>query len=79
LTARLIDRPIRTLFPDGYRLDVQIMNLVVSADPNCSPEMAAMICSSVSLSVSDIPFQVPIAGVNVVYVDGQYVINPNLE
>ncbi|REH74852.1 polyribonucleotide nucleotidyltransferase [Staphylococcus felis] len=79
LTARLIDRPIRPLFPDGYRHDVQIMNIVLSADPNCSPEMAAMIGSSVALSVSDIPFQGPIAGVNVGYVDGQYVINPNLE
>ncbi|PTF98095.1 polyribonucleotide nucleotidyltransferase [Staphylococcus chromogenes] len=79
LTARLIDRPIRPLFPDGYRHDVQIMNMVLSADPNCSSEMAAMIGSSMALSVSDIPFQGPIAGVNVGYVDGEYVINPNLE
>lgn len=79
LTARLIDRPIRPLFPDGYRHDVQIINTVLSADPNCSPEMAAMIGSSMALSVSDIPFQGPIAGVNVGYVDGAYVINPNLE
>ncbi|EGQ2737736.1 TPA: polyribonucleotide nucleotidyltransferase [Staphylococcus pseudintermedius] len=79
LTARLIDRPIRPLFPDGYRHDVQIINTVLSADPNCSPEMAAMIGSSMALSVSDIPFQGPIAGVNVGYADGEYVINPNLE
>lgn len=79
MTARLIDRPIRPLFPDGYRHDVQIINTVLSADPNCSPEMAAMIGSSMALSVSDIPFQGPIAGVNVGYVDGEYVINPNLE
>lgn len=79
LTARLIDRPIRPLFPDGYRHDVQIINTVLSADPNCSPEMAAMIGSSMALSVSDIPFQGPIAGMNVGYVDGEYVINPNLE
>ncbi|ELI5476913.1 polyribonucleotide nucleotidyltransferase [Staphylococcus pseudintermedius] len=79
LTARLIDRPIRPLFPDGYRHDVQIINTVLSADPNCSPEMAAMIGSSMALSVSDIPFQGPIAGVNVGYVDGEYVINPNLQ
>lgn len=79
LTARLIDRPIRPLFPDGYRHDVQIMNIVLSADPNCSPEMAAMIGSSMALSLSDIPFQGPIAGVNVGYIDGAYVINPNLE
>ncbi|MDE9752693.1 polyribonucleotide nucleotidyltransferase [Staphylococcus delphini] len=79
LTARLIDRPIRPLFPDGYRHDVQIINTVLSADPNCSPEMAAMIGSSMALSVSDIPFQGPIAGVNVGYIDGEYVINPDLE
>ncbi|MHD0397866.1 polyribonucleotide nucleotidyltransferase [Staphylococcus simulans] len=79
LTARLIDRPIRPLFPKGYRHDVQIMNIVLSADPDCSPEMAAMIGSSMALSVSDIPFQGPIVGVNVGYVDGQYVINPTVE
>ncbi len=79
LTARLIDRPIRPLFPKGYRHDVQIMNTVLSADPDCSPEMAAMIGSSMALSVSDIPFQGPIAGVNVGYIDGTYVINPTLE
>ncbi|ARJ27566.1 polyribonucleotide nucleotidyltransferase [Staphylococcus lugdunensis] len=79
LTARLIDRPIRPLFPKGYKHDVQIMNIVLSADPDCSPEMAAMIGSSMALSVSDIPFQGPIAGVNVGYVDGKYVINPTLE
>ena len=55
------------------------MNIVLSADPDCSPEMAAMIGSSMALSVSDIPFQGPIAGVNVGYVDGKYVINPTLE
>ncbi|KGF26320.1 MULTISPECIES: polyribonucleotide nucleotidyltransferase [Staphylococcus] len=79
LTARLIDRPIRPLFPKGYRHDVQIMNTVLSADPDCSPEMAAMIGSSMALSISDIPFQGPIAGVNVGYVDGKYVINPTVE
>ncbi|MBM0867733.1 polyribonucleotide nucleotidyltransferase [Staphylococcus auricularis] len=79
LTARLIDRPIRPLFPKGYKHDVQIMNTVLSADPDCSPEMAAMIGSSMALSVSDIPFQGPIAGVNVGFVDGKYVINPTVE
>ena len=79
LTARLIDRPIRPLFPKGYRHDVQIMNTVLSADPDCSPEMAAMIGSSMALSVSDIPFQGPIAGVNVGYIDEEYVINPTVE
>ena len=79
LTARLIDRPIRPLFPKGYKYDVQIMNTVLSADPDCSPEMAAMIGSSMALSVSDIPFQGPIAGVNVGYIDGEYIINPTVE
>lgn len=79
LTARLIDRPIRPLFPKGYKHDVQIMNMVLSADPDCSPEMAAMIGSSMALSVSDIPFQGPIAGVNVGFIDGKYVINPTIE
>ncbi|MBF0768368.1 polyribonucleotide nucleotidyltransferase [Staphylococcus warneri] len=78
LTARLIDRPIRPLFPKGYKHDVQIMNIVLSADPDCSPEMAAMIGSSMALSVSDIPFLGPIAGVNVGYVDSKYVINPTV-
>ncbi|HCW7181232.1 TPA: polyribonucleotide nucleotidyltransferase [Staphylococcus aureus] len=79
LTARLIDRPIRPLFPKGYKHDVQIMNMVLSADPDCSPQMAAMIGSSMALSVSDIPFQGPIAGVNVGYIDGKYIINPTVE
>lgn len=79
LTARLIDRPIRPLFPKGYKHDVQIMNMVLSADPDCSPEMAAMIGSSMALSVSDIPFQGPIAGVNVGFIDGKYIINPTVE
>lgn len=79
LTARLIDRPIRPLFPKGYKHDVQIMNMVLSADPDCSLEMAAMIGSSMALSVSDIPFQGPIAGVNVGFIDGKYVINPTVE
>ncbi|WP_323702538.1 polyribonucleotide nucleotidyltransferase [Mammaliicoccus sp. Dog046] len=79
LTSRLIDRPIRPLFPKGYRNDVQVISIVMSVDPNCSPEMAAMIGSSMALSVSDIPFERPIAGVNVGLVDGEYVINPDVE
>ncbi len=55
------------------------MNMVLSADPDCSPQMAAMIGSSMALSVSDIPFQGPIAGVNVGYIDGKYIINPTVE
>lgn len=79
LTSRLIDRPIRPLFPKGYRNDVQVISIVMSVDPNCSPEMAAMIGSSMALSVSDIPFERPIAGVNVGLVNGEYVINPDVE
>lgn len=79
LTSRLIDRPIRPLFPKGYRHDVQIISIVMSVDPNNSPEMAAMIGSSMALSVSDIPFEGPIAGVNVGLVDGELIINPNIE
>ncbi|RXK19004.1 polyribonucleotide nucleotidyltransferase [Macrococcus sp. DPC7161] len=79
LTSRLIDRPIRPLFPKGYRHDVQVISIVMSVDPNNSPEMAAMIGSSMALSVSDIPFEGPIAGVNVGLVDGELIINPNIE
>ncbi|RLK64024.1 polyribonucleotide nucleotidyltransferase [Atopobacter sp. AH10] len=78
LTARLIDRPIRPMFADGYRNEVQVTNMVFSVDPDCSPEMAAMLGSSLALCVSDIPFDGPIAGVNVGRVDGKYVINPTV-
>ncbi|GBF11288.1 MULTISPECIES: polyribonucleotide nucleotidyltransferase [Tepidibacillus] len=79
LASRLIDRPIRPLFPDGFRNDVQISATVMSADPNCSSEIAAMIGTSVALSISDIPFMGPIAGVIVGRVDGQFIINPTVE
>lgn len=79
LTSRLIDRPIRPLFPKGYRNDVQVISIVMSVDPNNSPEMAAMIGSSMALSVSDIPFEGPIAGVNVGLINDEFIINPNLE
>lgn len=79
LTSRLIDRPIRPLFPKGYRNDVQVISIVMSVDPNNSPEMAAMIGSSMALSVSDIPFEGPIAGVNVGLIDDKFIINPNVE
>lgn len=79
LTARLIDRPIRPMFADGFRNEVQIINEVLSCDPNCSPEMAAMFGSSLALGISDIPFDGPIAGVQVGRVDGQFVINPTQE
>ena len=79
LTSRLIDRPIRPLFAEGFRNDLQVISLVLSIDHDSSPEMAAMIGSSLALSVSDIPFEGPIAGVEVGRVDGNFVINPTQE
>ena len=79
LASRLIDRPIRPLFDEGFRNEVQIINTVMSVDQDCSPEMAAMIGSSLALMISDIPFNGPIAGVHVGLVDGQLIINPTQE
>ncbi|BCU82049.1 polyribonucleotide nucleotidyltransferase [Polycladomyces abyssicola] len=79
LASRLIDRPIRPLFPDGFRNEVQVVCLVLSVDQDCSSEIAAMIGASAALSVSDIPFDGPIAGVIVGRVDGKLVINPTVE
>ncbi|WP_226034900.1 polyribonucleotide nucleotidyltransferase [Aquibacillus saliphilus] len=79
LTSRLIDRPIRPLFPDGYRNDVQVISIVMSLDQDCPSDIAAMIGSSISLSISDIPFGGPIAGAIVGRVDGEFVINPTIE
>ncbi|WP_058307767.1 polyribonucleotide nucleotidyltransferase [Gracilibacillus massiliensis] len=79
LTSRLIDRPIRPLFPDGFRNEVQVISTVMSVDQNLPSEIAAMIGSSIALSVSDIPFGGPIAGVVVGRVDGKFVVNPTLE
>ena len=79
LTSRLIDRPIRPLFPKGMRNDVQVVATVLSVDTNQPPEIPAMIGSSVALSISDIPFAGPTGSVNVGLVDGEYVINPNDE
>jgi polyribonucleotide nucleotidyltransferase len=79
LASRLIDRPIRPLFADGFRNEVQVVSLVLSVDQDCSTEMAAMFGSSLALSVSDIPFEGPIAGVIVGRIDNQFVINPNVE
>lgn len=79
LTARLIDRPLRPLFADGFRNEVQVTNIVMSVEQDCAPEMAAMLGSSLSLCVSDIPFGGPIAGVEVGYIDGEYILNPTLE
>ena len=79
LCSRLIDRPIRPLFPEGYRNDVQIVATVMSVEHDNAPEIAAMIGASCALTISDIPFLGPIAGVRVGRVDGQFVINPNVE
>ncbi|WP_114165580.1 polyribonucleotide nucleotidyltransferase [Exiguobacterium sp. TNDT2] len=76
LTSRLIDRPIRPLFPDGFRHDIQVMIYVMSNDPDCSAEMAGMLGTSIALSISDIPFDGPIAGATVGRVDGEFVVNP---
>ena len=79
LVARAIDRPIRPLFPKDLRNDVCVNALVLSVDPDCSPEVAAQIGTSVALSMSDIPFNGPTAAVSVGYVDDKIVINPTLE
>ena len=77
LTSRVIDRPIRPLFPKDMRNDVSIVCTVMSVDPDCSPEITAMVGTSIALSISDIPWNGPISGVSVGFVDGKYVINPN--
>jgi len=78
LTSRLIDRPIRPMFPAGYHNDVQIVATAVSVDPDNAPDIPAMIGASCALTISDIPFEGPIAGVRVGMVDGKYVINPTV-
>ena len=79
LASRLIDRPIRPLFADGFRNEVQVISIVMSVDQDCSSEMAAMFGSSLALCVSDIPFEGPIAGVTVGRVNNEFIINPNVE
>ncbi len=76
LTCRVIDRPIRPLFPKDMRNDVSIVCTVMSADQDCSPEIAAMVGTSIALTISDIPWNGPISGVSVGLIDGEYVINP---
>ena len=78
LTSRLIDRTIRPLFADGFRNEVQVVNTVLSYDEDYSADMAAMFGASLSLGVSDIPFEGPIAGVTVGYINGEFVINPTM-
>ena len=77
LASRLIDRPIRPLFPDDYRNDVAVVATVLSMDQDASPEIAAMIGSSIALSISEIPFAGPTAGVNIGLIDGELIVNPN--
>lgn len=77
LTARLIDRPLRPLFPEGYRNDVQIVATVLSVDQDHIPDIPAMIGSSIALCISDIPFDGPTGSVQVGFIDGEYIINPN--
>ena len=79
LTSRLIDRPLRPLFPKGMRHDVSVVATVMSVDTNNSPDIPAMIGASAALSVSDIPWAGPIGAVNIGYIDGEYIINPNDE
>ena len=79
LCARLVDRPIRPLFPKGFRNDVEVVATVMSVEPDNAPEIAAMIGASCALGVSDIPFNGPIAGVRVGCVDGEFVINPTVD
>lgn len=79
LTSRLIDRPIRPMFPDGYHNDVQIVATAVSVDPDNAPDIPAMIGASCALSISDIPFEGPIAGVRVGLIDGQFIVQPTVE
>ncbi len=79
LVSRVIDRPIRPLFPKDMRNDVSVVCTVMSVDPDCSPEIAAMVGTSVALSISDIPWNGPISGVSVGLVDGKFVINPTAQ
>ncbi len=77
LTSRVIDRPMRPLFPKDYRNDVTLNNLVMSVDPECRPELVAMLGSAIAASISDIPFDGPCAMTQVGMVDGQFIINPS--
>ena len=79
LTSRVIDRPMRPLFPKDYRNDVTLNNLVMAVDPDCSPEVTAMLGSSVATSISDIPFDGPIAGTRIGLIDGEFIVNPTAD
>ena len=79
LTSRVIDRPMRPLFPKDYRNDVTLNNLVMAVDPDCSPEVTAMLGASVATSISDIPFDGPIAGTRIGLIDGEFIVNPTAD
>ena len=79
LTSRVIDRPMRPLFPKDYRNDVTLNNLVMAVDPDCSPEVTAMLGASVAISISDIPFDGPIAGTRIGLIDGEFIVNPTAD
>ena len=78
LTSRVIDRPMRPLFPKDYRNDVTLVNMVMSVDPECNPEIPAMLGSSIATCISDIPFDGPCATTQVGLIDGEFIINPSL-
>ena len=79
LAARMIDRPMRPLFKEDFKNEVQVINTVLSVDQDCSPELTAMLGSSLATMISGAPFLGPIAGVKVGYIDGEYIINPTVE
>jgi polyribonucleotide nucleotidyltransferase len=78
LTSRLMDRPLRPLFPKGFHNDVQVIAAVLSNDPDCTPDIVAMLGSSIALSISDIPFEGPTASVMIGLIDGRFIVNPTL-
>ena len=77
LTSRVIDRPMRPLFPKDYRNDVTLNNMVMSVDENCRPELLAMIGSAIATSISDIPFDGPCATTQIGMIDGEFIVNPS--
>ena len=79
LTSRVIDRPMRPLFPKDYRNDVTLSNMVMSVDPECNPEIPAMLGSAISTCISDIPFDGPIAGTRIGLIDGEFIVNPTAD
>ncbi len=79
LTSRVIDRPMRPLFPSDYRNDVALNNLVMSVDPDCPPEITAMLGSAIATAISDIPFHGPIAATQIGLIDGEFIVNPTTD